>query len=97
MEPKTCPHPNCGYTWTPRKEGVKKCPQCANPLWKSPRPKKKRQVIEQHIDIGVFDPDHPAMADEVANVAEYVRAPIEKDSLSDMKAKAEQLMRRLQA
>ena len=42
MEPKTCPH--CGYIWTPRKENPKKCPQCANPLWQSPRPKKKNPV-----------------------------------------------------
>ena len=42
MDPKTCPH--CGYIWTPRKENPKKCPQCANPLWQSPRPKKKKPV-----------------------------------------------------
>lgn len=92
MEPITCPHPTCGYQWTPRKENPRKCPQCMNPLWKSPRPKKVGRTITtvSLTELANF-PEEP----------ECVQAPEEptkvKDSLSAAKAKAEELMRRLTA
>lgn len=45
MEPVTCPHDGCGYTWTPRKEKPKKCPQCQNPLRKVAGPPKRQTSI----------------------------------------------------
>ena len=40
-EVKRCHH--CGHEWEPRVKNPKKCPQCQNPLWVSPRPKMKRK------------------------------------------------------
>lgn len=45
MEPKTCPHARCGYTWTPRKAEPVKCPRCQNPLWQSSKPKKHTESV----------------------------------------------------
>jgi hypothetical protein len=39
---KKCHH--CGHEWEPRVKNPKKCPQCQNPLWVSPRPKVKRKA-----------------------------------------------------
>lgn len=88
MAPQTCHH--CGNEWNSRKEKPKKCPRCANSLWRSPRPKRQAVVMANEIpeELGIFDPDHPDMADEVANV---------RDALSDMKSRAEELFKRLQA
>jgi hypothetical protein len=100
MEPRTCPHPTCGHTWTPRKAEPKKCPQCQNPLWTSPRPKR--------IKLGAAYAQPSARASEVRSgdeafdslVPAYGEndAPIhlvEKDSLSEAKARAEALIRQL--
>jgi predicted Zn-ribbon and HTH transcriptional regulator len=40
IEVKRCHH--CGHEWEPRVKHPKKCPQCQNPLWVSPRPKVKK-------------------------------------------------------
>jgi hypothetical protein len=103
MEPKTCPHPTCGHEWTPRKANPKKCPQCQNPLWRSPRPKKQRHDEYQ-------EPTSEQKQQFIGKVMEYaegitfepvpepecVRAPEEeKDSLSLLKAKADELLRKL--
>jgi DNA-directed RNA polymerase subunit RPC12/RpoP len=39
LELMKCHH--CGHEWEPRVKRPKKCPQCQNPLWVSPRPKRK--------------------------------------------------------
>lgn len=40
LEQQKCHH--CGHEWEPRVKRPKKCPQCQNPLWVSPRPKKRK-------------------------------------------------------
>ena len=115
MEPKTCHH--CGYQWTPRKENPKKCPQCMNPLWKSPRPKKTGSGTRWSsaspiaaVDDGVKNREGRSSPSTAVDSGDYLKAvrihpepqnsecaqaPIEKDSLSEAKAKAEELFRRL--
>ena len=88
MDTKTCPH--CGYIWTPRKENPKKCPQCANPLWQSQRPKKKKnepvavvaQLAEQPVFSGPVEgsipSDSPTIEDRLASARAKVEALFNK-------------------
>lgn len=92
MEPKTCPHKTCGHTWTPRKAEPKKCPQCQNPLWTSPRPKKARPTVEV---VHVPREEWPDSVVEMLDEAMESAAPPPKDSLSEAKARAEELIRQL--
>ena len=95
MEPKTCHH--CGNEWTPRKANPKKCPQCQNSLWQSPRPKKPGSGARQtHQTAGADQglPEPSVM--QVSNPASPIQV-IENDTLSDMKSRAEELFKRLQA
>lgn len=127
---KTCPHPTCGHTWTPRKAEPKKCPQCQNPLWQSPKPKRRkhdftvlegqegRALVEEagilpdslpldapgRLGAGENDTvtaqqpinDSDALMELLDNSANPTPPePIEKDSLSAAKAKAEELLRML--
>lgn len=84
MERKTCPHPTCGYEWTPRKANPVKCPQCTNPLWRSPNPKKKRVKTEVSPE-SIEAPAPPG-----------VEFPRVGDGLIAAKNKVEELFRRLQ-
>jgi hypothetical protein len=100
MEPKTCPHATCGYTWTPRKADPKKCPQCQNSLWRSPRPKKAKPHDEIMMTVADVWASLPSQAEivslETSVEPECVHAPEEeKDSLSFLKAKADELLRKL--
>lgn len=98
MEPRTCPHSTCGHTWTPRKADPKKCPQCQNPLWRSPRPKRQKQVVVQEIKYSLSDletaPQGEWLVHPEKQGPECVHAP-EIDSLSEAKARAEELLRKL--
>lgn len=95
MEPKTCPHPTCGHIWTSRKANPKKCPQCQNPMWRSSRPKKTGSGARQTHQTAGADQGLPEPSVvQVSNPASPT-IPIEKDSLSDAKARAEELMRQL--
>lgn len=105
MEPKTCHH--CGNEWEPRKANPKKCPRCMNPLWKSPRPKKIKldgvaaqpSARASLVESGgvVFDSLTPAYREAAPSdpEPECMRAPEEKDSLSQMKQRAESLLSKL--
>lgn len=70
MEPMTCPHVTCKYEWTPRKENPKKCPQCQNSLWQSPRP--KRSTISRRVEPVVFKTtDVPVADDDIEGIDFY--------------------------
>ena len=99
MDPITCPHPVCGYTWTPRKANPKKCPQCMNPLWQSPRPKKKvhegsSSVVERP---SVKIPDE--QSDGKTEGGSSVQIPASPHSIpidiATARAKAEELLKKL--
>lgn len=101
---KTCHH--CGYEWTPRKAEPRKCPQCQNSLWRSPRPKKNRP---EKTGSGGIETQRTAVVDKLYASSPTLQEsnpaspalnlegtqPIEKDTLSEAKAKAEALLRKL--
>ena len=94
MEPKTCPH--CGYIWTPRKENPKKCPQCANPLWQSPRPKthhgESSTEVEQPAEV---DSKSLPNAGKTQGGDPCLSPPTIEDRLASARAKAEALFNKL--
>lgn len=92
---KTCHH--CGYEWTPRKAEPRKCPQCQNSLWRSPRPKKfGGGGSGRHLDRRIKNESRDGEKVQVRILPpEPSITPIEKDTLSEAKAKAEALLRRL--
>jgi hypothetical protein len=47
LETQKCHH--CGHEWEPRVKKPKKCPQCQNPLWVSPRPKRQKNVSQTSV------------------------------------------------
>lgn len=93
MEPITCPHSTCGYTWTPRKANPKKCPQCQNSLWRSPMPKRARSDNGSTSDLQSEGGGSIPSASTIPE-PECVRAP-EKDSLSQRMRRAEELFARI--
>jgi predicted RNA-binding Zn-ribbon protein involved in translation (DUF1610 family) len=95
VEPRTCHH--CGNEWTPRKANPKKCPQCANSLWRSPRPKKQKvEIAMSHEPLDLSGIGMAQEGDEVApNINPFTNG--QNDTLSEAKARAEELFRRLQA
>jgi hypothetical protein len=90
MEPRTCPHKTCGNVWTPRKANPKKCPQCGNSLWQSPRPKTIKMVPPSEGDVFVNASEYDVMSSSDMN-----EDPPVKDTLSEAKARAEALLRQL--
>lgn len=97
MEPITCPHSSCGRTWTPRKANPVKCPTCQNPLWRSSRPKKRASVAQLVEQVTLNHEVEGSMPSGSTKEPESTNEPVEKDSLSMAKAKAEELMRQLNA
>lgn len=108
MEPRTCPHPTCGHAWTPRKAEPKKCPQCQNPLWRSSRPKNVTGSGTRRSSASPFaavdggatvreGQGQPPTAADPGDDLEVVRIhpDPEKDTLSQMKNRAEALLRQL--
>lgn len=100
MEPRTCPHPTCGHIWTPRKAEPKKCPQCQNPMWRSTRPKKTGSGARQThqtagADHGLPEPSVVQVSNPASPTVEVQDAPEENDTLSQMKNRAEALLRQL--
>jgi hypothetical protein len=83
MDAKNCHH--CGYDWIPRKADPKKCPQCQNSLWKSPRGKRKGVTPVVQVEAQVESP---------VEVAPEVAKPFTMD-LSVAKARAESLFSQL--
>ena len=77
-----CPHANCGYEWTPRKENPKKCPNCQNPLWRSDKPKKMASSSKA---------EHLAVNETVEGSIPSLPA-----NFSDARKRAEELLRQLQ-
>ena len=104
MEPITCPHATCGRTWTPRKANPVKCPTCQNPLWQSPRP--KRKTISARVEPIKLKPTEVPVADDeqVDRVDFYSQSVgaepviilskpvVHADPLADRKARVESLL-----
>lgn len=94
----------CGNRWTPRKEHPRKCPGCQNPNWNRELKRKRREGSSSVVERPSAKVSSDPMAhskDDNAEGGSSVQIPasphqlIEKDSLSEAKARAEALFRAL--
>lgn len=85
----------CGNEWTPRKEHPKRCPGCQNPNWNRPR-KNRRASVAQPVEQVTLNHEVEGSIPSGSTIPEpeCVRTP-EKDSLSILKARADDLLLKL--
>jgi hypothetical protein len=85
----------CGNEWTPRKENPKRCPGCQNPNWNRPRKNRRASVAQLAEQVTLNHEVEGSTPSGSTTEPECVRAPVEQDSLSELKARAEALMGKL--
>lgn len=76
----------CGNEWEPRKPDPKKCPSCQNPNWNREVRRKRARGANGNTSV---------LHSEVEGSIPSVSTITEKDTLSEAKARAEELLRKL--